>query len=611
MKKNSINYLWRLLAVCGLIVAFAACNNDDDATTGGNVTIVSPTEGIISLAEQEKHPVTFKAEGDWLAVPSHGWLKVNQIQGSAGEQTLELTVAKNETFDERTGSLIIKDRDSGKSIEISVKQGALGAHFVFEEGKETMTELIIDSELREILGTLRITSNYDWKINIPKEHSWLTYTEGKAEGNTRMITFYAEPDKLQGYEAVDAGISFDYVAETRAPGNENYTVRFPGITPKLELDIESAELEDPYDEGEYRAKVVVSSNVAWDFASMPEFLSANVIGGNTSAKFFEVESTIFLALKNEKLDTGLLTGTVIFKDASMATDGEKAELPVSFAGVGGDYVSFDSSVFQSSDPMQGFLFDPVKLYDDSWNQTNQDKMEQLITVKAADAEDVVVYFAKAQSAWGGTLPVESWSIGADPVDYRRGTRSLVQNKQFMVWVKDRNEDTNDLDKIQNRYFTMFVVSKKKAPTFDDLFDAEGYVKEEFMSPSNSCTIGQRGLQVKYDFWSPDLTEGQVLEVPAAGKTFTIQYETNAPGMSLYSNVMKFSDKPDDWVGERVGEGHEMLSLEFSETPGVLKLIVKPNKAGETRMESCAFGGYVEGADQDLLLISFTIQQAGK
>lgn len=611
MKKNSIIYLWRLLAVCGLIVAFAACDNDDDATTGGNVTIVSPTEGIISMAGQEKHAITFKAEGDWVAVPSHGWLKVSQIQGTPGEQTLELTVAENEAFNERIGSLTIKDRDSGKSLEIAVKQGALGSHFVFETGQEEMTELVIDSELREIRGTLHITSNYNWKINIPQEYSWLTYLEGEAQGNTRTITFYAEPDKLVGYEAVNAGISFDYVADTRAPGNEAYTVRFPGITPKLELDMESAELEDPYDEGEYRAKVVVSSNIAWDFDSMPDFLSTNVIGGNTSAKFFEVESTIFVSLKNEKLDTGLLTGKVVFKDASMATDGEKVELSVSFAGVGNNYVSFDNSVFQSSDPMQGFLFDPVKLYDDSWNQTNQDKMEQLITVKAGNADDIAIYFAKAQNAWGGTLPVESWSIGADPVDYRRGTRSLVQSKQFLVWVKDRNEDMGDLDKIQNRYFTMFVVSKEKAPTFNDLFDADGYVKEEFMSPSNSCTIGQRGLQVKYDFWSPDLSEGQVLEVPVEGKTYTIQYETNAPGMSLYSRVVKFSDKPDDWSGERVGDGHEMLSLEFSDTPGTLKLIVKPNKAGESRMESCAFGGYVEGADQDLLLISFTVQQAGK
>lgn len=604
--KNSIIYLWRMLAVCGLMVAFAACNNDDDDISGGNITIISPAESIICMATQEKHNLTFTAEGDWIAVPSHGWMKLNQVQGSNGEQTIEMTVVENKEFKERVGSIIVKDRDSGKSIAFSVKQGAMGSHFVFEEGKEEVTELLIDSEKKEIVGTVRVTSNYDWKINIPQEYNWLTYTSIKAEGGGHTLTFYAEPEKLNSYASIDAKISFDYVADTRAPGNQAYAVRFPGITPKLEISIDSedgiARLEDPFAEGEYKARVTVSSNIAWDFNSLPDFLTAEFTGEVKPAKFFDTESTVFLTLKSDKLDTDQLDGNIIFKDSHASTSPTTATLPVLFAGVGNDFISFDSSVFPP-DAQQGmFLFDAVP-------QVNQDKIEKMITVKSSNGpDDIAIYFAVQYSPWGSPEQIESYSLGADPIEDTPSIRTLVKEYKYTVWIKDRTYDYADIDKTKNRYFTIFVVSRKKAPTFDDLFDSDGYVKEEFMSSMNSKVIGQKGLAVQYNFYSPDLEDGQVLKVPATGKTFTINYETDAMGMSLYTNVVRYSEDQNDWNGgERVDQNNDMLELKFEEN-SVLKLTVKPNKTGEKRTESCGFGGYAEGQEQDLLLIMFSIEQ---
>lgn len=600
--KNSMIYLRQWLAVCALIVSLAACNNDDNDASGGNVTLVSPIESIQCMAEQSTHTITFTADGDWAVVPSRGWLKTNLIQGAAGEQAIELTIAENQTFEERTGTVVVKDKLSGRSIEVPVKQAAMNALFLFDN---PTTELAIDSKNRLIVGSVRVTSNYDWAIKIPSA-AWLTYKIVETVGNTSTVMFYANPDKLESYDAIEAHVNFDYVATaTRAPGSLDYVVLFPGVKPKLELDIERAELEDPWEEGAFKARLVVNSNIAWDFATLPDFLEAAVNDGNFSARFFDVESVVFLTLKDEKLDTDELNGQVKFLDTF--TKEEMADLPVYFKGLGANYVSFDSSVFQSSDPIGGgaFLFDAIRVYDDSWNQTNLDKMEKTILVKAADADDIAVYCAKAFSPWADPEQIEYWSAGADPVVSK--TRSVVNGYPYSVWVKDRNDDWGDMNKSEVRYFTLFVVSKKNAPTFDDLFDAEGMLKDEFRSPSNKVTLGQKGIQITYTFWSEQLTEGQEFVVSGKGETYDIYYESDAEFINLFTNV-KPSD--DGFVDGDLAFDSEVVSVNFVE-PGFLKLTVKPNSTDEERLESCAFGAYVEGQERDQLLVNFKIKQAAK
>ncbi len=117
-------YLLPLLA----ILALTGCKKDDDASRPGNLTI-EKTEYTLDADEERTATVAFIAAADWTlsvvyddAESAADWLSVTPASGTAGEQAVELSAARNFRASARTA---YADIACGKqSVRLTVTQTA-------------------------------------------------------------------------------------------------------------------------------------------------------------------------------------------------------------------------------------------------------------------------------------------------------------------------------------------------------------------------------------------------------------------------------------------------------------------------------------------------------
>ena len=100
--------LYWLALTAALALAFTGCKKDDDASRPGNLTI-EKTEYTLDADEERTATVAFTATADWTlsvayddAESSADWLTVTPTSGTAGEQTVELSAARNFRASART-----------------------------------------------------------------------------------------------------------------------------------------------------------------------------------------------------------------------------------------------------------------------------------------------------------------------------------------------------------------------------------------------------------------------------------------------------------------------------------------------------------------------------
>ena len=360
--KTTMIYLRQLLALCVVMVAFAACG-DDEKNEGGSSSAsgiqLNTIDKITCLSEESTIDINFTAGSDWTAASSATWLKLNKLTGSAGDITLTATIHENESFDIRPATITIKDKSTGKEATISVKQASKGTILFFSSASQngqTFDNIQISDDSKAFVATVNVTSNYDWTVNTDK--SWLSYSKAADanEDGSYTVTFYADFDKLYEtgkYGAQSAVAHFEYTSATRTPAT-------------------------------------VYSNVAWDFDEKPEFVeSVEVLGDNQSAKFLPVSTRIKLVLKNSEIDTDELNAVLTFKDATTDTKLDNIELPIEFAGVGGKYVTYDRSVFKDNDPSDMYPYFMFNA-DGTWTNQEESFSDMKVEITASDADDIAI-----------------------------------------------------------------------------------------------------------------------------------------------------------------------------------------------------------------------------
>lgn len=625
--KTLQNSLWQLFVLCAMVFVFSACDSDDDnASVGSDITLISE-DWVTCLADQtEPVRIEFSSTGDWSARANVGWITLNPRSGSAGDHiSLALTVAENDSFKSRVGTVTIKNPNTGKGVDIIVTQGEKGAVIVFsgENADETGVKLAIDDENQLISAKVNVRSNYDWAITTS---DWLTYDPPvRLDNGTYDVTFYADPEKLYakgGYAAQNAIASFSYVSDTRSPGEKQYEVRFDGIKPNISFSnnedatVEVVELMDENGEGAYTAVIKVISNIKWNIATTgtaSAFCDAEVISNtNTSTKFFNTTNSILVTLKDGKLDTENLEGVLNLVDAN-SSETPAFPLSINVKGVGDDYIFIDESNFieAGKDQMTGvYMF-------------AAEGGEMQFKVRASNMDDVDFYLAKVDVTATGVPSIirsknvaEGWPSygGVEPVELQ--VRSSVATGAYTIWTsaRDEMESYGGGDPFANRYFALFAVSKTKYATFDDMFDIEGddwengILKEEL--EGKYIILGQKALVRSFNFYSEQIPEnGTELNIGLDGGDITINYETNADpemnGLSIYKNVnWANQEDPYDWTGDILMGTDAELSTDFSQEG---RFILNVKKATSSRTIKCGIAVYV-GTDKDYMVRTFTIKQ---
>lgn len=617
--KTTLIY-FKYLFVCVLMCAFVACGDDDDENKGSNTTIevLSPADLAITCTGSDNDAVTlsFVAENDWTAIVSHNWIDLSKRTGSAGEQKIIVTVENNDDFKTRIGTITIKDKASGKSIDIIVTQGEKGSVLVFSTEDQNGTNLDINNEKQEITTEVNVKSNYDYSISISPD--WLTYEKkGRNDDGSIKYIFHADPEKLYaagGYNEQTAIVSFAYQAETRTPATKDYAVKFAGITPTMTCDMTPVILDDEFDDG-YGATIHITSNIKWALGNTPSFTEVTYPVANSSVNFFEVNTSVKLTYNKADLQVEEENGTLTFVDAE-----EKAmdySLSVKYPGVGDDYVEIDNTVFKVADD-QLYMFDAGEPYGE---------LTVNFQVKAANKDNLAFYIVRQNfggapvystyiNAFGdeesaNMTGYQGWGFVEDPET--DNTRAVVKTITKTLFVKSRgNEWNGSSTEDKDRYFALFAVSATKYPTFESLFDEEGELNPEL--DAKYINLGQKKKGGVEDFVCEGLT-GQTLTASPAGETFTFEYSgidlssedwgaTWYHGVKIVDGVM---DEGEYGAGDMLDLGGTKMEP-LNNGIGQITIEVTPNTTGKERSEKFAI---CAGMLEDAVITYFTIKQAAK
>lgn len=625
--KTILSYFQYLLIVCATVVSFAACSSDDD-DNGSNATIdiISPVDKQITCTGKDNGDVSisFTAYNDWTAIPSHKWISLSKMTGSAGDNTIIVSVDDNDAYKTRIGTITIKDKVSGQSTDITVTQGEKDGVLTFSTESQTGTSLVIDDENQTITAEVNVKSNYDYTMTISPD--WLSYeSKGRQDDGTIKYVFHADAEKLYaagGYEAQIATVSFAYQAETRAPATKEYAVKFEGITPKIESDISPVTLED--DGENYKAVVHVTSNILWTMGNKLSFADAEYTSGENQSKQYFETTTAIVVTYNKELQVEEEKGNLTFLNIK----GEALDysIEVRYPGVGEDYVYLDDSAFDlGDDHMHTFDAHGEEMYPGYY-----DDLSLNFQVKAASKENVTFYIVRQDhagaSVYSTYLDASYNEVSADMTGWNKWgdvddpeeeelKLSTVETITKSLVIKARGESEVGSSQDADRYFAFFAVSSITYPNFKDLFDEDGVLKPELEGKYINC-CQKAGVSIK-DFSCPELT-GKTLEVEAAGKTLEFQYTgldlgTEKWAASWTHGDIKvvdgvLSDEP-DWNG--VGDMITYAFGDFTEGTGTIRITVKSNTTKKARSENYAIFYGASSDDSYPVFTYFTIKQAAE
>lgn len=638
--KTTIFYLRQLLVLFAVMLAFSACDDDNDDAAGGDITVITPSNNAITCGGTVKDPFTisFTATGDWTARPSHGWLSLSKMTGGAGDHTIILIVSDNDNFDKsRVGTITITDKVSKKSVDILVTQGAKNAELTFSSKSQEGMELEIISDLKEpannrIEGSVDVASNYDYRISLDKD--WLGYQTTKNDDGSTNINFrVTDYDKLYndgGYSESTCTVSFVYASQTRAANTVTYKVKFPGVTPYLEFYVSNEEEAEAVssielEEGDYiykeneedtefitihtylKSAVYIKSNIAWENVESDKFLFEKNSAKNNSSTFFDSNTSVKVVLKEMTLDD--IDDNISFTDKKNPQE-PFGKLNVTVKGLGNDYVFLDWSVFQPVDQITNhFMFEAEGEYG------MESKMDFVVKTTNPKNEKVYAFNVSPNFHYNtqGILKQEAdWITLWDPDGYYE-SEGVLSSGTWTIKLPNRGTDENsDYYPDKPRFFALVAVPK--SITIDDLFDADEYLKEEY---ENNCVIlGQKGKVSSYEFTGfyndEPLEEGQEIQLSSSAKNIVISYSITPDldadqgiGLGLYRVSEIFGEGQEDWDGTLVDLNDKDFSAEFKND----QVIIKVNEnAGQER--TVTLGLAVSVGDKTLLVRTIVIKQAG-
>ena len=114
----------RIALFIGLAVMAAACQ--ELSQDNGKITIEEAALTQQFATEGGVAEVKFTSTGDWdvrqYNTNHYTWASINPTSGSAGENTVYITVLKNETNDNREFAFLLNSGADSKEVKVSQKQ---------------------------------------------------------------------------------------------------------------------------------------------------------------------------------------------------------------------------------------------------------------------------------------------------------------------------------------------------------------------------------------------------------------------------------------------------------------------------------------------------------
>ncbi len=189
MKRTKLyNNVARWAVALSLVVGFASCSTDE--STSSDEEWVDPRyrnlEDSYTIAADGSETIVFeiKSNMEWTVYNANdGWCAITPESGDDPDTTYEVTVtyAANTSLDDRFDTLSLKS-DYWVFKEVEVTQKGVAALTLDKESD------FLSKEADEAKGSLTISTNQNWRVEIAEDCDWLSFdtssaTSGEGDGS--------------------------------------------------------------------------------------------------------------------------------------------------------------------------------------------------------------------------------------------------------------------------------------------------------------------------------------------------------------------------------------------------------------------------------------------
>ena len=212
---------------------------------------ITPKEYDVISEEGDKVTIIVDSNVEWDAESSEDWIKT----AKKDDKTLEIIVDKNESREDREGTVVFTAGTETCSLIISQK----GLPYIEISNPDDYKNITEDGMSIDIM----VESNRDWIAN--KIPDWIIMKkEGKAGKTALNITIEENPDTTKREAAII------FVADKAKQALVITQIGQPFVRVKSGL----VDLNDVSEKGKDKIGIKVESNVNWNVSSTPDWISA-------------------------------------------------------------------------------------------------------------------------------------------------------------------------------------------------------------------------------------------------------------------------------------------------------------------------------------------------
>lgn len=584
MKKLFGLYWISLLAIC-----LVACSENDEgspSTKPDEVELTIPVGENLSPvldAEGGTATISFTAASSWTAnivnTRADSWISVSPVSGNKGAATITLTVAPNDTPDERNATITLKCGSMAKDIVLSQKQ------------KDALTVTSTKYEVAQQGGEIQVEvkTNVSFSVVIPEtSKDWIKESgSGSRALETHQLNFSVdvngETEKREGEIIIQSGELMETVHVYQAGGKiillskNDYPVSDQGEVIQIEVksncdyEVKMPDVDWIKETTQERALSThtlyyeVSPNVDYDSRMAEIIFKDKASSLSDTLRIVQAQKDAILISKNRYEISSL--GESIEVEYNTNVDCQ-IEIPSDCQWI----TLVDDVVSRSLTPHKAyFKIEP--------NDTNEPRTEKIrITDKNSQKVETIEV---VQEGFNYYLRVPGHDENIPGVcDYKGGLFSLEVESDGPYKFEIVAEDTSWI-----RYLR---TEERGENQFADIFSVDendtGKLRECFLQVSLGPIVRRYGFKQAE---KRELSFSQtVFNVSAAGGEFTMEVKANGT-WALSMEPFYYVQIPDDassWVSV---EQNRQLGIDTD----VAKLSVQPNLTNEQRVVSIKVGPF--------------------
>lgn len=169
------------------IVLLLGCSKEEAVVKTDNPVIEIDVPEVLFMTDGGDSTISFSAPEDWtvevLNPSSNFWFSIYPTSGPAGNATITVTAASNDTPDDRTASFVIKSGSTSKTVVVSQKQ----------KNSLVVSDKYVNVVKEGGVIEVKVAANVEYDVNLPSDMDWINRVEERSVNET-SVCFNVAPN---------------------------------------------------------------------------------------------------------------------------------------------------------------------------------------------------------------------------------------------------------------------------------------------------------------------------------------------------------------------------------------------------------------------------------